>query len=210
MKGFPQTERAPPDLYRARAETTRQQRKDGMTLAAIAAIHKADIKTVCYWLMDETRFAAAGEDWTTERMAMLTELWQSGLVTQKIGDMLGVTKNSVLGKVHRLVARGLLTSRPSPLKNGPATLRNKPGPKPKPKITLPAPAWLPTSEPYRSVWDPPKKTGRVTACQWPIGNPGTKGFRFCENPSSPGASYCAKHHAICYVRVRDRHENAVY
>jgi GcrA cell cycle regulator len=36
-------------------------------------------------------------------------------------------------------------------------------------------------------------------CCWPIGEPRTPGFRFCEAPGIPGRSYCAAHHAVAYV-----------
>jgi GcrA cell cycle regulator len=50
--------------------------------------------------------------WTQERIDALAELWSQGLSTAEIGRRLGVTKNSVVGKAHRLA----LTPRPSPVK----------------------------------------------------------------------------------------------
>ncbi len=41
-------------------------------------------------------------EWTPERVAELTKLWASGLSASEIGRRLGVTKNSVVGKVRRL------------------------------------------------------------------------------------------------------------
>jgi hypothetical protein len=35
-------------------------------------------------------------------------------------------------------------------------------------------------------------------CQFPIGEPGENGFRFCEAPVPPGRSYCEEHHRVCY------------
>lgn len=55
--------------------------------------------------------------WTDERIAELTRLWQAGHSASEIGKRLGVSKNSVVGKAHRLK----LPSRPSPIKqNRPA------------------------------------------------------------------------------------------
>jgi hypothetical protein len=34
---------------------------------------------------------------------------------------------------------------------------------------------------------------RVVACCWPIGEPGTQEFRFCDLPSEPGQAYCEEH-----------------
>ena len=40
--------------------------------------------------------------WTPERIAEMTRLWTEGLSTSQIGKRIGVTKNAVVGKVHRL------------------------------------------------------------------------------------------------------------
>lgn len=40
--------------------------------------------------------------WTPEHIEMLTRLWNDGLSTAQIGKMLGVSKNAVVGKAHRL------------------------------------------------------------------------------------------------------------
>lgn len=43
---------------------------------------------------------------------------------------------------------------------------------------------------------------RVGMCSWPIGEPGTEGFRFCgKRPVVPGKPYCAEHCARAYVRT---------
>jgi GcrA cell cycle regulator len=54
--------------------------------------------------------------WTPELIQQLSALWKQGLSTAEIGRQLGVTKNAVVGKAHRL----LLDPRPSPLKRPPA------------------------------------------------------------------------------------------
>jgi GcrA cell cycle regulator len=46
------------------------------------------------------------------------------------------------------------------------------------------------------------------SCCWPIGDPGTKAFRFCDDSSLPGKPYCDEHAKLAYVRVRDRKEDA--
>ena len=50
-------------------------------------------------------------DWTSERIGALTKLWNGGLTTREIGLRLGVTKNAVVGKAHRLG----LSKRQSPI-----------------------------------------------------------------------------------------------
>ena len=50
-------------------------------------------------------------EWTPERTAALIALWNEDLSTSEIGRRLEITKNAVIGKVHRL---GLTQRRPSP------------------------------------------------------------------------------------------------
>lgn len=59
-----------------------------------------------------TQWGDAGMSWTDERIQELTRLWQEGHSASEIGKRLGVSKNSVVGKAHRLK----LPSRPSPIK----------------------------------------------------------------------------------------------
>jgi GcrA cell cycle regulator len=46
------------------------------------------------------------------------------------------------------------------------------------------------------------------SCCWPIGEPGTKSFRFCDDMSVPGKPYCDEHAKLAYVKIRDRKEDA--
>lgn len=50
--------------------------------------------------------------WNEERITQLRQLWEQGLSASSIGRVLGVTKNAVVGKAHRLK----LSSRPSPIR----------------------------------------------------------------------------------------------
>lgn len=52
------------------------------------------------------------------------------------------------------------------------------------------------------------RTSRLAACCWPIGEPGTKSFRFCDEEALTGKPYCAEHAQVAYVKVRDRREDA--
>ena len=51
--------------------------------------------------------------WTPEKIKSLKKLWQKGKSTIEIGKALGISKNAVVGKVHRLE----LAARPSPIKS---------------------------------------------------------------------------------------------
>jgi GcrA cell cycle regulator len=46
------------------------------------------------------------------------------------------------------------------------------------------------------------------SCCWPIGEPGTKTFRFCDDTSVAGKPYCVEHAKVAYVKIRDRKEDA--
>ncbi|GAA0568861.1 GcrA family cell cycle regulator [Caenispirillum bisanense] len=114
--------------------------------------------------------------WNDERIELLKSLWAEGLTTGEIGKRLGVSKNAVVGKAHRLGLKG----RPSPIK------RTRKAAKPE------APAKKP--DPVPSLVDLAAHT-----CRWPIGDPREPGFHFCGKPALAGKPYCAEHAAIAYV-----------
>jgi GcrA cell cycle regulator len=53
-------------------------------------------------------------DWTDDAIIRLRSLWDEGLSTAEIGRRLSISKNSVVGKAHRLE----LPARPSPIRRG--------------------------------------------------------------------------------------------
>lgn len=159
-------------------------------------------------------------EWNDETIARLRALWAEGLSTAEIGRRMGVSKNAVVGKAHRLN----LPARPSPIRRDgspstprPPVLRRVTGPTlpplsaavaepaPLPRISAPPVAATPKAAPMRQV---PAYTGRAAPCCWPIGEPGTKSFRFCDAEATGGKPYCAEHAQLAYVKVRDRREEA--
>jgi len=171
-------------------------------------------------------------EWAEETITRLRELWTEGLSTAEIGRRLGVSKNAVVGKAHRLD----LPARPSPIRRegerAPprrSVLRRPEGPTlpplpstvsgsaplPPPRVAMLAAAPAPAPRPavpqpprLQPVPPPPRPYGRVVTCCWPIGEPGTRSFRFCDDPSEPGKPYCEEHAKLAYVKVRDRREDA--
>lgn len=117
--------------------------------------------------------------WTDERIEELKALWAEGLTTGEIGKRLGVSKNAVVGKAHRLGLQG----RPSPIKR-----------EQKPRQDAPASRKKETDPKIRSVVDL-----SVHTCRWPIGDPREPGFHFCGAPSLPNKPYCAEHASVAYV-----------
>lgn len=163
-------------------------------------------------------------DWTTESIDRLRALWAEGHSTAEIGRRMGVSKNAVVGKAHRLQ----LPARPSPIRRDPAAPRpvatgRRPTLPPlrealpvvqrreEPRIVAeappaPAPAAAPPPKPVAVVRAFPRVSTKT--CCWPLGEPGTEEFRFCCDAAIPGKPYCGEHAALAYVRVKDRREDA--
>ena len=98
--------------------------------------------------------------WTDEKVTELTKMWEAGRSITQIGKALGLTRNAVVGKAHRLG----LSKRPSPI------IRTAPKPQP---------------------YSGPR-------CKWPIGDPKTAEFGFCNEPALTGKPYCESHCAMAY------------
>jgi len=183
-------------------------------------------------------------EWADEVIIRLRELWSEGHSTAEIGRRLGVSKNAVVGKAHRLE----LPARPSPIRREGERLPSRSGPPrrlagptlpplssaslgspslgstslgstslapAKPAAGLPPRqsviiAPRPSASPPRVALPPapPRPYGRVITCCWPLGEPGTRSFRFCDAESVPGKPYCSDHAQLAYVKVRDRREDA--
>jgi GcrA cell cycle regulator len=167
-------------------------------------------------------------EWAEETIVRLRALWDEGHSTAEIGRRLGVSKNAVVGKAHRLD----LPARPSPIRRdgsgGSAPRRSRPrriagptlpplssaapvttaGYAMAPSAAPPAPKPPPVPTQARAQPPAPRPYGRVVTCCWPIGEPGTRSFCFCDAQSVPGKPYCADHAQLAYVRLRDRREDA--
>jgi len=138
-------------------------------------------------------------EWTPERIKVLIALWEEGLPTSEIGRRLGVTKNAVVGKVHRLG----LKKRQSPIRQAAASTAQPKKPK---KVVAPTPvasASLPSGDVVRLE--------ELTAamCCWPEGEPGTPEFHFCGKPAAQDKPYCEPHCARAYVKVSKDKKKAV-
>jgi GcrA cell cycle regulator len=130
-------------------------------------------------------------EWDAVQIAQLSDLWSDPANSSAaIGRKMGISKNAVIGKVKRLG----LQSRPSPiLPRGSGVAPKPPRPLWQPKHTLPALTVEPVVEP------PPPPPPVQEPCCWPIGEPGTRTFRYCDEPSRVGrCSYCEDHAKIAY------------
>lgn len=154
-------------------------------------------------------------DWTAEAIERLRALWAEGHSTAEIGRRMGISKNAVVGKAHRLN----LPARPSPIRReavgGPEARQQAARPvRPAgvaPRTTLPpSPVVVAVAPPAAA---PPvvrhfPRLSSAKSCCWPIGEPGQAGFRFCTSVAIVGKPYCPEHASVAYVKARDRREDA--
>jgi GcrA cell cycle regulator len=163
--------------------------------------------------------------WTEERVERLKKLWSDGLSASQIAADLagGVTRNAVIGKVHRLGLSGRGkpsgAGTPRPRKAAPRApsapttfdqLRRRSA-----TALAPARAPLPEAEvayqplPVEEVVIPMSE--RVTImelrdsmCRWPLGDPSTAEFRFCGARAGTAGPYCGYHAQLAYQPAVDR------
>lgn len=167
-------------------------------------------------------------DWNDDTIGRLRALWAEGLSTAEIGRRIGVSKNAVVGKSHRLK----LTARPSPIRRDSSGQRRRPL-----RLRCPSLAELQcahsatpsaltgASVGLRPIQAPPRPThsprpivagsapvipairGKHPCC-WPIGEPGTPSFRFCNDLTVEGKPYCPDHCGQAYRKVRNHQDAA--
>lgn len=143
--------------------------------------------------------------WTDERVELLRKLWGDGLSASQIARQLGgVTRNAVIGKVHRLG----LTGRAAPSRPQRTVFRAPSAPRPlRPRESVPSrtPAAAkakPATRPApRYVDEGPGIATPMTIgahmCKWPIGDPCADHFTFCGRRSEAGP-YCCEHASVAY------------
>jgi len=157
--------------------------------------------------------------WTDERVELLKKLWSEGLSASQIaGQLGGVTRNAVIGKVHRLSLSGRakpVSSSPRPRKvrtgaphrparhyiSGNTALKTHASPAPVPIEDIVVP--IPLNVSLLALND--------QMCKWPNGDPGSETFGFCGHPNWNGLPYCEYHSRVAYQpadrrRDRDRRE----
>ncbi|MEM9898912.1 MAG: GcrA family cell cycle regulator [Pseudomonadota bacterium] len=133
--------------------------------------------------------------WTEDRVELLKKYWAEGLSASQIANKMGgVTRNAVIGKVHRLGLSGRAT--PAAPKRGcsadladdvvgqpaaPRTFDTGPG-----EAEFIAPIMLAETD-----GSPAVTTVKRNTCKWPVGDPTSDDFRFCGESTVPGKPYCA-------------------
>jgi len=148
--------------------------------------------------------------WTEDRVEILSKLWAEGLSASQIAKQLGgVTRNAVIGKVHRLGLSGRAKpSRPvkrAPRATTPRARTAKPAVPRMPRRVAPAP----TPIPLEAKQLPDGKYATILTitehmCKWPIGDPSTSDFRFCGRGTDKSEPYCKAHAQLAYQPARRR------
>jgi len=147
--------------------------------------------------------------WTDERVETLKKLWLEGHSASQIAKQLGgVTRNAVIGKVHRLGLSGRAApSQPArPAFKAPRPPRQAATSVPAPRRPTPEapPAPTETASPQRAVARIEER-GTATVltlgahmCKWPIGDPSTDEFSFCGRRADDEGPYCVEHARVAY------------
>ena len=189
--------------------------------------------TDTYLVEEAAMTKEAALSWTDERVDRLRRLWIEGLSASRIAAELagGVTRNAVIGKVHRLGLSGRS-------KGAPAASAAKVRPSLKPVDQAPRPP-VPQGAvtmimrgdnpialrggvlgvtPIRSSGDNVVALAetvtimdlREAMCRWPVGDPSSSEFRYCGGKAPIGGGpYCAHHSRMAYQPVQDRNRRKI-
>ncbi len=175
-------------------------------------------------------------NWTDERVEKLKRLWAEGLSASQIAAQLGgVSRNAVIGKVHRLnlpgrAKAGGSSSAARPAKRTaapqrPANFQARPAATATRTVTRAAGATLlkeeieveafqevEVSRPLNVVVPISRRLALTElterTCKWPIGDPMKDDFHFCGCEISDASPYCTYHAKLAYQPVSDRRKAA--
>jgi GcrA cell cycle regulator len=131
-------------------------------------------------------------NWTPEQTERLKGLWASGMSARECAELLGVTRNAVIGRVNRI---GM------PPRERKTTIKSTAALKPARRHPFASTA------PIKAL--PPLATGPVEPlniaflelgpgqCRFAYGEHAP--FTFCGQPQRDESSYCTAHHRLCYA-----------
>jgi GcrA cell cycle regulator len=156
--------------------------------------------------------------WTDERVELLKKMWLDGHSASQIAKQLGeVTRNAVIGKVHRLGLSGRAApsqpARPvykaprpprpvvtaTPVQRRPVEVRPA-----QPVVTAPAPVAIYVEERGTAT----VLTLGAHMCKWPIGDPATDEFTFCGRRAGDEGPYCVEHARVAYQPQQSKKKSA--
>ncbi len=159
--------------------------------------------------------------WTDERVEQLKKLWNEGLSASQIATILGgVTRNAVIGKVHRLGLSGrskpVRSSRPRPRKPR-SPNRARPNGRGYSSVgnaalkmdadAVAAPQYNPV--PIEDLVIPMAERKTILelnekTCRWPYLDPRDPDFHFCGRGTANDKPYCEHHARLAYQPPNER------
>jgi GcrA cell cycle regulator len=160
-------------------------------------------------------------NWTDERVELLKKLWSEGLSASQIATQLGgVSRNAVIGKVHRLKLSGrgrASSAAPRPKKTAPSAPK-APRPSRPMTTTIGATALQARFDAQPDAAPAPRASSVVLplsrnlklielserTCKWPNGDPLAEEFSFCGNDVGDCGPYCTYHSRVAYQPVAER------
>ncbi|MPZ40902.1 MAG: GcrA-like regulator [Rhizobiales bacterium] len=157
-----------------------------------------------------TAAACREATWTTERVQQLRSYVTAGFTCSQIADEIGVTRNAVIGKIHRLGLSpgGRPGRKPAALAQQMRTAPARPRARPTllSRLLRAAAVEEPTVAPLTTIEVQPAENAQRCSlielaggrCRWPLSDPGKIDFGFCGDEAIPGISYCAGHARIAY------------
>jgi GcrA cell cycle regulator len=155
--------------------------------------------------------------WTDERVELLKKLWADGLSASQIAAELGgITRNAVIGKVHRLGLSGRAKSpsssapRPRKARSSGHMIRVQ-----RPQVRgNNALAYDYEVEAEPEMLEIPMEQRKTLlqlsekTCHWPVGDPSTPDFFFCGGESANDQPYCTFHCRVAFQPASDRRRTA--
>ena len=153
--------------------------------------------------------------WDDNRIEQLKKLWGDGLSASQIAAELGgVTRNAVIGKVHRLGLSGRAKAKPAV-----AARPRKVVKAPQRTTTIVSRGNLAVVEYVEAVPEvmPVRENVvipmsrrisimelREGVCRWPLGDPLQSDFAYCGGDCGVGRTYCEPHSRIAFQPQGDR------
>ncbi|WP_354188671.1 GcrA family cell cycle regulator [Bartonella silvatica] len=168
--------------------------------------------------------------WTCERVELLKKFWSEGLSASQIAAQLGgVSRNAVIGKVHRLKlpGRGKTAQGVSRVQKNPTSPSSS-------RTRRTTSTVLPTNSDSCSIEETALKADIAAesmtekniseksnvvvpisrqlnllqlsenTCRWPVGDPLSSDFHFCGADSDENSPYCAFHAKIAFQPISER------
>lgn len=143
--------------------------------------------------------------WTEEQVEKLRKLTDDGLSCSQIAAQLGTSRNSVIGKQHRVGIRSKRPSTQSVARAKPRKSKLYPERifKPYTKSTRKPPMDFDNYQSPTMEVVPLKLSLlelKADQCRYPYGEPSNKDFFFCGLPAIEGRSYCLCHYQLTHTK----------